>query len=129
MVEAVDILLSVIGSAFVITIGYIINGQFQTGLEKRKTSYHSKLEAYRKVNEAVVGIFQGLQGLRYLTSIPSEELPSGEATFSLAWQTGLAREAERPLGTTVTQEMAEDFKETSLEGWKALEGRAAALSL
>lgn len=44
--------MSVFGSVILATLGYILNGRQNRILEKRRTKYHEKLEAYRRMNES-----------------------------------------------------------------------------
>lgn len=45
-------IVSVLGSVILATLGYFLNGRQNRTLEKRKTKYHEKLKAYRRMNES-----------------------------------------------------------------------------
>jgi hypothetical protein len=114
MVLGLDLVGSIIVSSLVLAISYFLNGYRQRQLEKRTTNYHTKLSAFQKVNEAAVGLIGGLIGLRNLLSTSWEDSPSEEQIFEVAWLMALAREAERPLGTSIAESLSEDLKKATL---------------
>lgn len=115
MVFGLDLVSSIFLTAFVLALAYFFNGQLQRRLEKRTTSYHVKLEAFQAINRSAMGVIGALIGLRNLFGLLKENSLTDAEVIEIAWQLGLAREAERPLETTIVDTMAIDFKAASLE--------------
>ncbi len=115
MVFGLDLVSSILLTASALALAYFFNGQLQRRLEKRTTSYHVKLEAFRAINQSAMGVIGALIGLRNLFGLLKENSLTDAEIIEIAWQLGLAREAERPLETAITDAMAADFKAASLE--------------
>lgn len=114
MVFGLDLISSIVLTAIVLALAYFFNGQLQRRLEKRTTSYHVKLEAFRAINQSAMGVIGALIGLRNLFGLLKENSLTDAEVLEVAWQLGLAREAERPLETTIADTMGADFKAASL---------------
>ncbi len=115
MVFGLDLVDSIVITAIALALAYFFNGQLQQRLEKRTTSYYAKLEAFRGINQSAMGVVGALIGLRNLFGLLKENSLTEAEVFEIAWQLGMAREAERPLGTTIADTTAIDFKAASLE--------------
>ncbi len=123
---ALEIVLSILGGAAVVLSGYLVNGRLQRHLQKATTNYHVKLEAYREVNRAAIGLINALVGLRNAFAIRRGNTLTEDDISDLSWQMGVARESEALLETDVIDRMSEDLNRASLQQSEQLQERAAA---
>lgn len=98
-----SVILAIAGSTVAIIVGYVLNGWRERDFERRKTNYHSKLAAFKEINEAIWGLGCAYVYLRMIFDMakrPSgNEAPIGEM-LTLA---SLARDLENPLGTKTSE--------------------------
>ncbi len=113
VLDLIDYIVILVPSGIVI-LGYFLNAFLQRRLQRVTTYHNVKLAAFKRINESVAGMILALVGLRNAFAV-AQEAPSKERITSIAWQIGMAREAERPLGTDVAERTSEDLKAVSIE--------------
>lgn len=108
------LIVSVLGSVMLATLGYFLNGRQNRTLEKSKTKYHEKLKAYRRMNESFSALRDNLLLLKTY-----QERSWGEGdldalkmdTFLMLSHLAIAREHGKMMGSEVLQKVFDEYNE------------------
>ncbi len=105
-------LIAVVVSAVVVILGYIVNGREQRTLERKRTNYNTKLKAFQELNRATIGLSSTLMVLSSFQSTRLDAYDNKDLLdlISLITET---RGIETPLGSRVTQQMADQYTSAS----------------
>ncbi len=110
----IELIAGIFGSAFLLLLGYLLNGWRERDLERRKTNYHAKLTHFEGVNESLLHLFESLQLFEqiHLTDIRDPEI--WQLVWKLAGIASSVRQEEQVVGTNVAERILSDFKEPTM---------------
>lgn len=108
-----SVILTIGGSAAALILGYVLNGWRERNFERRKTNYHSKLAAFKEINEAIWGLDNAYVYLRMVIDIAEHPAETESTANEVLVYTSIARDLEVPLGTKTCEGVISDWNSIS----------------
>lgn len=100
---------TIIGAAFIAILGYFLNGWRERSFERKRTNYHSKLRAFREINQACQDLTAAYAYWREASQWDTEKADLQELVASIVVMSSFSQDLEKNLGTSICKSILDDY--------------------
>ena len=101
---------TVVGAASIVILGYFLNGWRERSFERKRTNYHSKLRAFREINQACQDLTAAYAYWREASQWDTEKADLQELVASVVVMSSFSQDLEKNLGTSICRNILDDYR-------------------